>query len=189
MYRMTILENQEIILWGIIMDQKKKRLFYLSIGLNVLFVLFLVWGLFKINDYTELQLFDAEAKLRQLEDAIVYQVENDWSQPAVVGSSLEAAVQEMNHSANLVTLSNKERETFTLLFAILSSYQKDSYESLDNYIEFSEEDKRKFERLGESLLIVGYRDMAEKVIDSEGKLSKATIISRAKKLLESLRSS
>lgn len=174
---------------GIIMDKKKKGIFYASIGLNVLFVLLLVWGLFKINDYTELQLFDAEAKLRQLEDAIVYQIENDWSQPAVVGSSLEAAVQEMNHTANFVTLSKKERETFTLLFAILSSYHNDLYVSLDDYIKFSEEDKRKFERLGEALVNVGYRDMAEKIINSEEKLSKDAIISRTKKLLESLRSS
>lgn len=67
------------------MSKKRKLFFRLSIGLNILLLAIVAWGIMKINFVKEKVLFiEFQHNLVELEGLIAYQIDENWSEPKLV---------------------------------------------------------------------------------------------------------
>ena len=70
-------------------SKKRKWLFRISIGLNILFIAILAWVILKMNFVKEQVLVtEVQNNLVELEGLIAHQVDNDWSEPNLVTTEL-----------------------------------------------------------------------------------------------------
>lgn len=139
------------------MSKKKKFLFRISIGLNILLVAIVAWGIIKINFVKEQVLItEVQNNLVELEGLIAYQSDDHWSEPNLVttelGDVLNGIRLGMTTGEQLGTLSKSDKEILEHLYSKLSQYPNDE---LYSFIDLTEEDKKNFEGLRKTLREVG----------------------------------
>ncbi|MFE8696064.1 hypothetical protein ACFYKT_06830 [Cytobacillus sp. FJAT-53684] len=139
------------------MSKKRKVLFRISIGLNILLVAIVAWGFIKINFVKE-QVFitEVQSNLVELEGLIAHQSVDHWSEPNLVttelGDVLNGIWLGMTTGEQLGTLSKSDKEILEHLYSKLSQYPTDE---LYSFIDLTEEDKQNFEGLRKTLREVG----------------------------------
>ncbi|MBP2241726.1 hypothetical protein J2Z40_002298 [Cytobacillus eiseniae] len=139
------------------MSKKKKVLFCISIGLNILFIAIVAWGIIKMNFVKEQVLVtEVQHNLVELEGLIAHQINNNWSEPNLVtaelGDVLNGIWLGMTTGEQLGTLSKRDKKTLEHLYYKLSQYPNDE---LYSFVDLTEEDKKNFEDLRETLRKVG----------------------------------
>ena len=71
------------------MSKKRKLLFSVSIGLNILLVAIVAWGIIKMNFVKEqVVVTEVQYRLVELEGIIAYQTDENWSEPNLVTAKL-----------------------------------------------------------------------------------------------------
>ena len=138
-------------------SKKRKWLFRISIGLNILFIAILAWVILKMNFVKEQVLVtEVQNNLVELEGLIAHQVDNDWSEPNLVttelGDVLNGIWLSMTTGEQIGTLSKSDKKTLEHLYIKLSQYSNDR---LYSFAKLTEEDKKDFEQLREILREVG----------------------------------
>ncbi|MDL4842382.1 hypothetical protein [Aquibacillus rhizosphaerae] len=139
------------------MDKKRKVLFRISIGFNILLILMIAWGFIKMNFVKEQVLVtEVQANLVELEGLIANQIDANWSEPNLVttelGDVLNGISLGVTTGEQLGTLSKSEKEILRNLYSKLNQYPNDE---LYNFVDLTEEDKENFEKLRETLRDVG----------------------------------
>ena len=139
------------------MSKKRKLLFGVSIGLNVLLVAIVAWGIIKINFVKEQVLVtEVQNNLVELEGLIANQMDDNWSEPNLVttelGDVLNGMWLGMTTGKQLGTLSKSDKEILEHLYSKLNQYPNDE---LYSFADLTEEDKQNFEDLQETLREVG----------------------------------
>lgn len=172
------------------LSKKKKIYFRVSIGLNVLLLIVVIWGFFKINYVTERTLFNqVEVNLLKLEEVISHQKENNWSQPSLVTLRLEEVINGLSTSRNIGaesrTLSISENE---LLYNLSNELQKYNQRYSLDTLDLSDTDKKDYEELGDKLLEVGFREQMQEGVNSNiGTFNHIdSILSQVEELVEKL---
>ncbi|WP_339213809.1 hypothetical protein [Solibacillus sp. FSL W8-0372] len=136
---------------------KRKLYFRLSIGLNILLVAIVAWGIIKMNFVKEqVVVTEVQSNLVELEGLIANQMEENWSEPNLVttelGDVLNGIWLGMTTGKQLGTLSKSEKEILEHLYFKLNQYPTDE---LYRFADLTVEDKRNFENLREALREVG----------------------------------
>lgn len=180
------------------MLSKKKRIFFrVSIGLNVLLLLVVIWGFFQLNYVTERTLLnEVQISLLKLEDAISHQKENNWSDSSLVTVKLEELYNGISESQVIGTtsrtLSNNENKILYNLSRSLGKYQPFPIDKFERFSELSEENIKGYEELGDKLLKIGFRKQMQEDADkniSRGTSSHITfILNQVEELVEILNS-
>lgn len=139
------------------MSKKRKLLFGISIGLNILLVAIVAWGIIKMNFVKEQVLVtEVQNNLVELEGLIANQSDDNWSEPNLVttelGDVLNGIWLGMTTGKQLGTLSKSDREILEHFYSKLNQYPKDE---LYSFVDLTEEDKKNFEDLRETLREVG----------------------------------
>ena len=142
---------------GIKLSKKKKLLFRFSIGLNILLVAIVAWGIIKINFVKEQVLVtEVQNNLVELEGLIANQMDNNWSEPNLVTTELGDVTNGiwlgMTTGKQLGTLSKSDKEILEHLYSKLNQYPNDK---LYSFVDLTEEDKQNFEDLRKTLREVG----------------------------------
>jgi hypothetical protein len=137
--------------------KKRKLLFKVSIGLNIILVAIVAWGIIKMNFVKEQVLVtEVQRNLVELEGLIANQINDNWSEPNLVttelGDVLNGIWLGMITGRQLGTLSKSDKEILTHLYSKLNRYPNDE---LYSFAELTEEDKQNFEDLRETLREVG----------------------------------
>lgn len=137
--------------------KKRKWLFRVSIGLNILLVAIVAWGIIKVNFVKEQVLVtEVQSDLVELEGLIANQMDDNWSEPNLVttelGDVLNGIWLGMTTGKQLGTLSKNDKEILDHLYAKLNQYPNDE---LYSFADLTEEDKQNFEDLRETLREVG----------------------------------
>lgn len=140
------------------MTNKSKLLFRISLGLNLVLIGFVVWGLIKMNFVKEqVLLTEVQQNLVELEGLIKHQMDNNWSEPNLVttelGDVLNGIWLGMTTGNQLGTLSKKDEEILSRLHALLYSYPHDQQY---RFSEVTKEDQKHFGELREDLREVGF---------------------------------
>ena len=117
----------------------------------------LAWGIIKMNFVKEQVLVtEVQTNLVELEGLIAHQIEDNWSEPNLVttelGDVLNGIWLGMTTGEQLGTLSKSDKRTLEQLYSKLSKYPNDE---LYSFVNITEEDKKKFEDLRETLREVG----------------------------------
>jgi len=132
-------------------------LFRISIGLNIFLIAIVAWGIIKMNFVKE-QVFVTEVQrnLVELEGLIENQIDDNWSKPNLVttklGDVLNGIWLGMTTGKQLGTLSKSDNDILEHFYSKLNQYPKDE---LYRFVDLTEEDKKNFEELRESLREVG----------------------------------
>ncbi|MHC0039387.1 hypothetical protein [Pseudoneobacillus sp. C159] len=139
------------------MSKKKKTLFGISIGLNLILIVIVAWGILKINFVKEQVLMtEAQNNLVELEGLIANQMKNNWSEPNLVTTELGDVLKGIwlgkTTAEQLGTLSNRDKKILESLYFKLNQYPHDD---VNNFVILTEEDKRNFEDLRNTLREVG----------------------------------
>ncbi|MGE7674525.1 hypothetical protein ACQKMV_13220 [Lysinibacillus sp. NPDC094403] len=139
------------------MSKKKKVLFRISIGLNIFLIAIVAWGMITMNFVKEQVLVtEVQHNLVELEGLIKYQIDDNWSEPNLVttklGDVLNGIWLGMTTGKQLGTLSKSDNEVLEHLYSKLSQFPKDE---LYKFVDLTEEDKKNFEELRETLREVG----------------------------------
>ncbi|WP_088102956.1 hypothetical protein [Halalkalibacter urbisdiaboli] len=139
------------------MNKKRKLLFGISIGFNIVLVAIVAWGIIKMNFVKEQVLVtEVQNNLVELEGLIANQSEDNWSEPNLVttelGDVLNGIWLGMTTGKQLGTLSKSDKEILEQLYSKLNQYPNDE---LYNFVDLTEEDKKNFEDLRETLREVG----------------------------------
>ncbi|WP_226646255.1 hypothetical protein [Mesobacillus subterraneus] len=142
---------------GIKLSKKKKLLFRFSIGLNILLVAIVAWGIIKVNFVKEQVLVtEVQNNLVELEGLIANQMENNWPEPNLVTTELGDVTNGiwlgMTTGKQLGTLSKSDKEILENLYSKLNQYPNDK---LYSFVDLTEEDKQNFEDLRKTLREVG----------------------------------
>ena len=139
------------------MTKKQKLLSRISIGLNIILITIVIWGFIKMNFVKE-QVFITEVQhnLVELEGLIANQSDNHWSEPNLVttklGDVLNGIWLGITTGEQLGTLSREDKEILNSLYYKLKQYPNDE---LYRFVQLTEEDKRNFEELQDTLRDVG----------------------------------
>ncbi|NJJ39099.1 hypothetical protein [Paenibacillus apii] len=139
------------------MSKKRKLLFRISIGLNMLLIAVIAWGYMKMNFVNE-QILQREVQqnLIKLEGIIVNQSEDNWSAPNLatteLGDVLNGIGLSITTGEKLGTLSSSDKEILNHLYNKLNQYPKDEFY---RFSDLTEEDKENFEELRENLRNAG----------------------------------
>jgi len=139
------------------LSKKRQTFFRLSIGLNILLLAIVAWGMMKMNFVKEQVLVtEVQHNLVQLEGLIAYQIDKNWSEPNLVttelGDVLNGLWLGMTTGNQLGTLSKSDKEILEHLYAKLIRYPSDEIYS---FADLTEKDKQNFENLRETLREVG----------------------------------
>lgn len=131
------------------MSGKKKLLFRISIGLNILLIAIVAWGMIKMNFVKEqVLLTEVQHNLVELEGLIGKQMDDGWNEPNLVttelGDVLNGIWLGMTTGVQLGTLSNNDKEVLRNLHIKLNRYPHDE---LYSFTELTEKDKEDFEDL------------------------------------------
>lgn len=142
---------------GIKLSKKKKLLFRFSIGLNILLVAIVAWGIIKVNFVKEQVLVtEVQNNLVELEGLIANQMDNNWPEPNLVTTELGDVTNGiwlgMTTGKQLGTLSKSDKEILENLYSKLNQYPNDK---LYSFVDLTEEDKQNFEDLRKTLREVG----------------------------------
>lgn len=142
---------------GIELSKKRKLLTKISIGLNILLIAIVAWGIIKINFVKEqVLLTEVQYNLVELEGLIANQIDGNWSEPNLVttelGDVLNGISLGITTGEQLGTLSNSDKEILEKLHSRLNQFPNDE---LYSFIDLTEEDKKSFEELREILRDVG----------------------------------
>lgn len=135
------------------MSKKRKLLFSVSIGLNILLAAIVAWGIIKMNFVKEqVVVTEVQYRLVELEGIIAYQTDENWSEPNLVtaklGDVLNGIWLGMTTGEQLGTLSKSDKEVLELLYSKLNQYPNDE---LYSFTDLTEEDKQNFEDLRKTL--------------------------------------
>jgi len=139
------------------LSKKRKLLFRISIALNILLIVIVVWGYTKISFANE-QLFivNVQQNLVELEGLITNQSNNGWSEPNLVtaklGDVLSGIRLSLTYGEQLKALSDGDMEILNKLHYKLNQYPNDT---LYSFVDLTQEDKEKFEELGDLLRDAG----------------------------------
>ncbi len=139
------------------LSKKRKLIFRILIGLNILLIAIVIWGFIKMNFVKEqVLLTEVQYNLVELEGLIAHQSDNNWSEPNLVttelGDILEGISLGITTGEQLGTLSNSDKKTLSLLYSKLNQYPNDE---LYSFVDLTEDDKKNFEQLREILRDVG----------------------------------
>ena len=139
------------------MSEKRKLLVRISIGLNILLVAIVAWGMIKMNFVKEQVLVtEVQNNLVELEGLIAHQIDHEWSEPNLVttelGDILNGIWLGMTTGEQLGTLSERDKKTLSHLHSKLRQYPNDKIYS---FADVTDEQKRNFEELREILREVG----------------------------------
>ncbi|MEC1759856.1 hypothetical protein [Schinkia azotoformans] len=168
------------------MSNKSKAVFRISIGLNILLIAILAWGIIKVNFVKE-QIFVTEVQnnLMELEGLIAHQIDNNWLEPNLVttklGDVLNGIQVGTTTGEQLGNLSKGDKKILRNLYLKLNLYPHDE---LYSFVDLTIEDKKNFEDLRENLRDVGlglniplYSDMdsfTKQAEELEGKINSPT---------------
>lgn len=139
------------------LTKRKKVLFRISIGLNIFLIAIVAWGIITMNFVKE-QVFITEVQynLVELEGLIENQIDDNWSEPNLVTTKLGDVMNGiwlgMTTGKQLGTFSKSDNDILELLYSKLNQYPKDE---LYRFVDLTEEDKKNFEELRETLREVG----------------------------------
>ncbi|CAM4090341.1 hypothetical protein [Mesobacillus thioparans] len=139
------------------MGERSKLVLGISIGLNIILVIIVAWGMIKMNFVKE-QVFVTEVQnnLVELEGLIANQMDEDWSEPNLVttelGDVLNGIWLGITTGEQLGTLSKNDKEVLEHLYSKLNQYPHDE---LYSFADLTEEDKQNFEDLRKTLREVG----------------------------------
>lgn len=139
------------------MSKRKKAVFGISIGFNIILLTIVIWGLMQMNFVKEqVLLTEAQDNLIELEALIAHQTEHNWSEPNLVttklGDVLNGIWLGINTGDQLGTLSKTDKQSLHQLYARLDIFPHDE---TYRFVELTEEDKRNFEKLREVLREAG----------------------------------
>lgn len=139
------------------MSKKRKLLFRVSIGLNILLVAIVAWGIIKMNFVKEQVLVtEVQSNLVELEGLIANQMNDNWSEPNLVTTELDDVLNGIwlgvTTGKQLGTLSKSDKKILEHLYSQLNQYPNDE---LYSFSDLTEEDKQNFEDLRETLREVG----------------------------------
>ncbi|MGE7689703.1 hypothetical protein ACQKMI_10850 [Lysinibacillus sp. NPDC097214] len=139
------------------LSEKKKVLFRISICLNIFLIAIVAWGIIKMNFVKEQVLVtEVQRNLVELEGLIANQIDDNWSEPNLVttelGDVLNGIWLGMTTGKQLGTLSKSNNDILELLYSKLNQYPNDE---LYRFVDLTEEDKKNFEELRETLREVG----------------------------------
>lgn len=139
------------------MSGKRKLLFRISIGLNILLIVIVAWGIIKLNFVKEQVLVtEVQHNLVELEGLIANQSDDNWSEPNLVitqlGDVLNGISLGMTTGEQLGALSKSDKDILNNLYSKLSQYPNDR---LYSFVDLNEEDKKNFEELRKILREVG----------------------------------
>ncbi|MEH7249294.1 hypothetical protein V7114_21260 [Neobacillus niacini] len=139
------------------MSKKKKLLFRISIGLNILLVAIVAWVIIKMNFVKEQVLVtEVQNNFVELEGLIANQSDNNWSEPNLVttelGDVLNGFWLGLTTGKHLGTISKSDKKIPEDLYAKLNQYPNDE---LYSFADLTEEDKKNFEDLRKTLHEVG----------------------------------
>lgn len=135
------------------MSKKKKVLVGISIGLNVLLLALVGWGLLKMNFVKEQVLItEVQSNLVELEGLIAHESETNWSEPKLVttklGDVLNGITLGITTGHQLGTLSKRDDDILQKLYLRLNQYPtNDEY----SFVDLNGQDKKNFEELREIL--------------------------------------
>lgn len=139
------------------MGGRRKLLLSISIGLNLILVMIVAWGMMKMNFVKE-QVFVTEVQnnLVELEGLIAHQMDEDWSEPNLVTTELDDVLNGIwlgiTTGEQLGTLSKSDKEVLEHLYSKLNQYPHDE---LYSFADLTEKDKQNFEDLRKTLREVG----------------------------------
>ncbi|MFB7159625.1 hypothetical protein [Lysinibacillus sp. NPDC056232] len=139
------------------LSKKKKVLFRISIGLNIFLIAIVAWGIIKMNFVKEQVLVtEVQHNLVELEGLIKNQIDDNWSEPNLVttelGDVLNGIWLGMTTGKQLGALSKSDNDILERLYSKLNQYPNDE---LYRFVDLTEEDKKNFEELRETLREVG----------------------------------
>ncbi|MFE3574013.1 hypothetical protein [Lysinibacillus sp. NPDC059133] len=139
------------------LSKKKKVLFRISIGLNIFLIAIVAWGIIKMNFVKEQVLVtEVQHNLVELEGLIKNQIDDNWSEPNLVttelGDVLNGIWLGMTTGKQLGALSKSDYDILEHLYSKLNQYPNDE---LYRFVDLTEEDKKNFEELRETLREVG----------------------------------
>ncbi|MGE7837617.1 hypothetical protein [Viridibacillus arvi] len=139
------------------MSKKRKLVFRISIGLNILLIAIIVLGFIKMNFVKEQVLVtEVQRNLVELEGLIAEQSDDNWSNPNLVttelGDVLNGILLGITTGEQLGTLSKADKETLEKLYSRLNQYPKDG---LYKFVDLTKEDKKSLEKLRVILRDVG----------------------------------
>lgn len=139
------------------MRKKTKLLIGISLGLNILLVAIVAWGMIKMNFVREqVLLTEVQHNLVELEGLIASQIDDNWSEPNLVttelGDVLNGIWLGMTTGRQLGTLSKSDNDILAHLYSKLNQFPNDE---LYSFVDLTEEDQKNFEVLRETLREVG----------------------------------
>lgn len=140
------------------MSKKKKVLFRISISLNIFLIAIVACGIIKMNFVKEQVLVtEVQNNLVELEGLIENQIDDNWSEPNLVttelGDVLNGIWLGMTTGKQLGMLSKSDNDILVHLYSKLIQYPNDE---LYRFVDLTEEDKKNFEELRETLREVGF---------------------------------
>lgn len=140
------------------MNRKRKLIFLVSIGLNMVLIAFVAWGYVKMN-FVKGQIFftEVQSNLVELEGLIANQMKNNWSEPNLVTTELgdvrNGIWLGITTGDQLGTLSKSDKGILNDLYYKLGQYANDE---LYSFADVSEADKTNFEELRGILRDAGF---------------------------------
>ncbi|KIY20591.1 MULTISPECIES: hypothetical protein [Mesobacillus] len=139
------------------MNKKRKSLFGISIGVNILLVAIVAVGMVKMNFVKEqILVTEVQNNLVELEGSIAKQMEDNWSEPNLVttelGDVLNGIWLGMTAGQQIGTLSESDKKILERLYSKLNQYPNDE---LYRFADLTDEDKQDFEKLRATLREVG----------------------------------
>ncbi|WHX40810.1 hypothetical protein QNH36_01125 [Mesobacillus sp. AQ2] len=139
------------------MGGRRKLLLSISIGLNLILVMIVGWGMMKMNFVKEQVLVtEVQNNLVELEGLIAHQMDDEWPEPNLVTAKLDDVLNGIwlgiTTGEQLGTLSENDKEVLGHLYSKLNQYPHDE---LYSFTELTEEDKQNFEDLRKTLREVG----------------------------------
>lgn len=143
------------------MEGKAKVLLRVSIVINLLLLILLVWGYFTMQYVTERTLTtNVGSSLFGLEAKINYQEDKGWVDPLMVNMEIAQALSGISHTQNVgaesQTLSDKDSLVLTDLSYLLTSYLPYPLEELEDYTKIEEDKKEALTELAELLKEEGF---------------------------------
>jgi hypothetical protein len=140
------------------LGKKRKLLFRISIGLNIILIAIVALEYIKMNFIKE-QLFVTEVQhnLVELEGLIANQSDDNWSEPNLVttelGDVLNGISLGMTTGEQLGNISKGDKEILNNLYYKLKQYPNDE---LYSFVALNQEDRKNFEELQETLRDAGF---------------------------------
>lgn len=144
---------------GTRVSKKQKRLLWLSIGLNIVLIIGLVVGAIGTKfARDQVYLSGVQRSLVLLSGGITHQIKTDWAEPQLVVQALQQTINGLqtaieNSKLTMLPTSTKDKQLMGELMALQWQYPLNETYRL---VELTEEEKRSYERLGESLRAAGF---------------------------------